>query len=609
MKRGLITSSWVPNGSSIWFSPQPKKMREKKITKREYHFMTKYTKYRTFCLPKEIVDLLFLSTHISPLENNKESEIIIGLTVVNDILSKSNQNRNLEDFPFHFIPMDAKRYLKPKYGNDYNAYMTWLIINNIIWHDFYYDGRTTYYYLQSMETYIQKINSLLKINGDKIEDVVYTYCLRDNIQITLESSDIKGVKEIRKSRIYDSWYKIKVPITKTNRKFLTKDYEADSKEINNAPTHVKKMGSYYRKNLEINYDGAIAHAEKQYQKELEESANGDEESKAFKRYSSRISSINNIHNGRNNKTLRFKRNPTNKRLDSNLTNMASDLRPFIVGYENMSYLDLSNSQPVLFNILLKKYREGASDKVIKELDRYLGATTSGQWYEELIRVFDITKYGDPETTTFTTSRNTAKKTWMLLAYSQNKDLRGLKKRFAEEYPFISSVMKFIKKENYEQFAIALQIIESEVFIDKICRILVSEEILPYTLHDGLLVPNKFEKRTLEVMNEVLLEEIGVVPQIKIENFKSVPLEEVVVVDSASKPEIIEENYNEIYNLISLFDGIEIRTLTVTEIIEITGGRYLHKIDATLFGSLYKKLIRRDINIKEFIISLETNMKT
>lgn len=45
--------------------------------------MTKYTKYRTFCLPKEIVDLLFLSAHISPLENNKESEIIIGLTIVN----------------------------------------------------------------------------------------------------------------------------------------------------------------------------------------------------------------------------------------------------------------------------------------------------------------------------------------------------------------------------------------------------------------------------------------------------------------------------------------------------------------------------------------------
>ena len=62
--------------------------------KREYYLMTKYTKYRTFCLPKEIVDLLFLSAHILPIENNRESEIIIGLSVINHILSKSNQNRN-----------------------------------------------------------------------------------------------------------------------------------------------------------------------------------------------------------------------------------------------------------------------------------------------------------------------------------------------------------------------------------------------------------------------------------------------------------------------------------------------------------------------------------
>lgn len=480
--------------------------------------MTKYTKYRTFCLPKEIVDLLFLSAHIAPIENITESEIIIGLTIVNDILSKSNQNRNLEDYPFHCIPMDS-RYLQLKYGNDYSTYISWLIIRNVIWHDFYYDGRATHYYLQSMETYILKINSLLKINDDKIEDVVYTYCLQNNTQLSLESTAVKGIQAIRKSGIYDLWYKIKVPITKSNKKFLIKDYESDSKEINNAPIHIKKMGSYYRKNLEINYDEAVGHSENRYLKELEESSNADEESKAFKRYSSRISSINNIHNGRNNKTLRFKRNGTNKRLDSNLTNMASDLRTFIVGYENMSYLDLSNSQPVLFNILLKKYREGASGKVIIELDRYLKTTTDGLWYEELIRVFDITKYGNPETTSFDTARDTAKKTWMLLAYSKNTDLRGLKKRFAEEYPFVSSVMTSIKKEKYEQFAITLQIIESEVFIDKICRILVSEGIIPYTLHDGLLVPNEFEKRTFDVMCEVLSKEIGVVPQIKIENHK------------------------------------------------------------------------------------------
>ncbi len=468
-----------------------------------------------------MVDFLFISAHLSPLQDSKESEIIVGLSVINDILSKSNQNRDLEDYLFHCIPMDS-RYLQLKYGNDYKSYIHWLIINNVIWHDYYFKGRTTYYYLQSNDTYINITSLLLNRNGDVLKDVIDTYCLRDSIQITLECIDIKGIENNQKSRMYDLWYNIKVPITRTNKKFLTKDYEADSKYINNAPNHIKKMGSHFRNNLEIDYEGALSHASTRYQNEIDSAINKDEEVSAFKRYSSRIASINGIHNGRNNKTLRFKRNPTNKRLDTNLTNMASDLRPYIKGYENMSYLDLSNSQPVLFNITLSKYRKDASVEVMKELDRYLKATTLGVWYEELIRVFDI-KYGTPETVSFSVARDLAKKVWMLLAYSKNNQLTGLKNKFAEEYPFISSVMKSIKKGEYEQFAISLQIIESEVFIDKICKELVKEDIIPYTMHDGLLVPIEHQQKTLEIMSSILEKKIGAVPNIKIENYKSVQI--------------------------------------------------------------------------------------
>ena len=198
----------------------------------------KYTKYRSFLLPKEPVEVLFLTAHHIPLQDNKESEIIVGLSIINEILSKSNQNRNLDDdYGFHCIPMDS-RFLKPKYGNDYNNYITWLIIHNVIWKDFYFDNRTTHYYLQSNETYISKINSLCKENDipvESIREVIDTYCLRDNIEISLESYAIKGISVNQKNRIFNTWYRIKVPITKTNKKFLTKDYEVDSTYINNAP--------------------------------------------------------------------------------------------------------------------------------------------------------------------------------------------------------------------------------------------------------------------------------------------------------------------------------------------------------------------------------------
>lgn len=466
----------------------------------------KYTKYRSFLLPKEVVEVLFLTAHHIPLQDNKESEIIVGLSIINEILSKSNQNRNLDDdYGFHCIPMDS-RFLKPKYGNDYNNYITWLIIHNVIWKDFYFDNRTTHYYLQLNETYISKINSLCRENDipvESIREVIDTYCLRDNIEISLESHAIKGISVNQKNRIFNTWYRIKVPITKTNKKFLTKDYELDSTYINNAPKHIKKMGSHYRKGLKIKYEEAIEHSENRYLKELSEAKNTKEEVSAFKRYSSRISSINAIHNGSLNKTLRFKRNSKNKRLDTNLTNMASDLRPFIIDYENMSYLDLSNSQPVLFNILLQSYRKNASKSLIQEIDKYSSITISGKWYEFLQGLYGL-------------SRNECKDIWMKIAYSENLHNKEVKKVFQKEFPLIYSIIAEIKEENYADFAIALQKIESKIFIDEICKELVTNEIIPYTMHDGLLVPSEHEQSTLKIMQTVLKERLGTVPLIKVE---------------------------------------------------------------------------------------------
>jgi len=466
----------------------------------------KYTKYRSFLLPKEMVEVLFLTANHIPLENNKESEIIVGLSIINEILSKSNQNRNLDDYPYHCIPMSST-YLQAKYGNDYNTYIEWLIIHNVIWKDYYHEGKAVYFYLQSNENCLSKINFLCRendISTESIREVIDTYCIRDSIEISLLSTEFNGLNSNQKNRIFNSWYKIKVPITKTNKKFLTKDYEADSTYINNAPKHIKRMGSHYRKQLEIKYEQAIEHSENRYLNELSQAKNDKEEVSAFKRYSSRISSINAIHSGSLNKTLRFKRNATNKRLDTNLTNMASDLRPFIVGYENMSYLDLSNSQPVLFNILLQSYRKNASEALLEEIDKYFEITTSGKWYEWLQSLYGL-------------SRNECKEIWMKIAYSENEHNTQVKSIFQKELPLIYSIIAEIKKEKHADFAIALQKVESKIFIDEICKELVSHKIIPYTMHDGLLVLREHEEKTLHIMQSILKSKLGVIPNIKVEN--------------------------------------------------------------------------------------------
>ncbi len=461
----------------------------------------KYKKYRTLYLPKCYVDLLLVSSHIIPFQSENTNIVEIGLAIINDILSKSNIFEEDEDYPFHVIPMYSK-YLQVKYGNEYKNYMQWLVNHSVIWNDQPYEGYASHYYLHDVNTCIKLIESKLSLSDKELKEIIYTYCLRSNTEITLESIDIKGIQENQKNRIYTDWYRIMIPISKSNKSYLTKDYESDSSYINNAPKHIKAMGAYLRKNLDIEVDSALQHVGERYANELAKASNVEEEQKAYRRYSSRIASIHSIKNGRTNKSLRFHRNETNNRLDTNLTNMASDLRPFIAGYQNMAYLDLVNSQPVLFNVILRKYYESAPEGLKKELDEFLESTTKGKWYEKLQEVFSV-------------SRDEAKAIWMEIAYSKNRSYPQRKRIFKSKFPFIYSIIHDIKKDGHAKFSVELQKIESKVIIDKICKELVGCGIIPYTMHDGLLVPKEHAQSTLQIMEDSLKMLIGETPKIKV----------------------------------------------------------------------------------------------
>lgn len=169
----------------------------------------------------------------------------------------------------------------------------------------------------------------------------------------------------------------------------------------------------------------------------------------------------------------------------------------------MSYLDLVNSQPVLFNVILSSYRKDASATQIEELDKYLTNTTNGSWYEMLMNIYKI-------------DRNKAKKIWMKIAYSKNSSYIKTKIKFNMEFPFIFGIIEKLKEGNHANFSIELQKRESKVFLDKICKDLVAEGIIPYTMHDGLLVPKKEMERTKEIMLKNLKSVIGAYPKIKVE---------------------------------------------------------------------------------------------
>ncbi|TQO36582.1 hypothetical protein GQ41_1160 [Arenibacter algicola] len=458
---------------------------------------TTYKKFRTFYLPKVILDNLLLKLHIGLAEFDYNIEIFI--TIINDILTKSNIYNKDEDYLYQFAPLDS-RYLKVKYGDRYTDYIRFLVNQGVLWNDNYYKGKTTYYYLHLLDYYTIDSNKLfIQYNINK-ETPYSPYCFQKGITITPLSTE--NNKEIRhqKNRIYNDWCRIKILIDSKNKRYLTSGYEQDSMFINNAPRHIKKMGGYFRKHFKLHHEEALRFIEEQYNINIGLANTDDYRNKVTQKYTSRLSSVLAIHNGKNNKTLKFSKNKANNRIDTNLTFLAKELRQFIIGYDNMVHLDLKNSQPLMFNILLKEHYQHANVALKQEIDDYFIYTTKGKWYERLQEL-----YGN--------SREESKELWMCIAYSKNTSYLQEKKIFRTAYPGISAIIESYKKKEHGDFSNKLTQVESSIFIDGICRELVNEGIIPFTIHDSVIVLKADKDKTLEIMREVLKQYLGVVPVI------------------------------------------------------------------------------------------------
>ncbi|WP_299711531.1 hypothetical protein [uncultured Tenacibaculum sp.] len=457
-----------------------------------------YKKYRTLHLPKAIVDNLLLKLHLGFADFDYKPEIFF--IILNEIISKSSIFKKKENYSYKFIPLYSK-YLKAKYGNSYPNYIRFLVNQGIIWNDNYYKNKATYYYLFDTNKYLKDYNKLLSIHNIIVEDINPPYCFTITEQNLSESTEIITDLNNQKNRISTIWYNIKIVITPKNKKYLTSGYNDDSTFINNAPKHVKKMGSHFRNNFKIDAKKAIAFSTTQYFENIDKAESEEEKLKAYNKYTSSVTSIKAIEGGKNLKSIYFKRNKTNERIDTNLTNLSSDLRQFIVGYEDMVYLDLKNAQPVLFNIILKEHLINATEDLKKEIDQYFKNTINGNWYEHLQELYN-------------TTREESKNLWMKIAYSKNKSYKDDKKVFKDAYPNIYKIIESYKTKDHSDLAIKLQKIESDIFIDKICRKLVEKEIIPFTIHDAVIVKKEHKEITLKIMESVFKDALGELPSIK-----------------------------------------------------------------------------------------------
>jgi hypothetical protein len=454
-----------------------------------------YKKYIKFYLPKLVFD------HFHYKLGADEPTFRYDINIFYSILNELSEIKYPKDHESKkgYQPMYSV-WLKQRYGNEYALYMQFLLNHSIIYSDnSYKEGKCTYYKINESYTYINRLES------DYYKNSHIPYSFPDKGIYRLITIDNKGVQGISNLGKYMDVVEISIDTKSKVGSKIIRGFNREQDRIKKGPDHIKKMQKHYKENLKIDDERAMKYIHEQLGLNLGE-ANGDQEliTKAQNAFHQRIRSVIEIRDGK----LRFSRNGTNKRIDTNLTNMAADLRKFIVGYDQLSYLDLCNSQPVLLNILLKRHK-GTNRRLDVELIQYEELTLSGQWYEQLAGMYS-------------SDRDTAKQIWMLLAYSRTKQVPGIKRVFKNKFPEIQKIINRYKKVNYENFAVELQSIESGVFVDQIYNELVEIGILPYGMHDGLLVPKDKKEETYQIMARVLESKLGKIPVIKVDDEKRIP---------------------------------------------------------------------------------------
>jgi hypothetical protein len=175
-----------------------------------------------------------------------------------------------------------------------------------------------------------------------------------------------------------------------------------------------------------------------------------------------------------NKIFLGKRNERNKRLDTNLTNLCSELTDMIIEDNNLVQLDLMNSQFTILSYMLPK-----SD--LHDFRRFKTLCKDGKLYDYIKEELSLE------------TKKEAKQITFELLFSSWRNTNPRIKKMKELFPNVINYISDYKRENGDsEFAIMLQLKESEIFIDDIWMTLKEDGFFALTKHDSIICKKEDE---------------------------------------------------------------------------------------------------------------------
>ncbi|MDQ7818374.1 MAG: hypothetical protein RDU14_15210 [Melioribacteraceae bacterium] len=218
------------------------------------------------------------------------------------------------------------------------------------------------------------------------------------------------------------------------------------------------------------------------------------------------------------------------RIHNNITNLSKNLRPFLrYQNQNLVEIDIANSQPFLFNVLIQNYclhylltitpTSGNLNlsyvhpnyTEYPDIGLFRQLTAEGKFYEYLMNEWSIKE-----------ERSLFKLRFFKRVFYSKENKKYVfkeRKKFQELFPTIAQVISFYKRDDYCRLAIELQRIEADIVINRIVPKLAEQKIFIVTIHDSFLTTYDNCKVVEKTILEVFENSYGLKPTVRIKGGK------------------------------------------------------------------------------------------
>jgi hypothetical protein len=343
--------------------------------------------------------------------------------------------------------------------------------------------------------------SFIQLNSIFLKNIIngrYKDYLQDLINMHIIETDNHYIlkEKFKAYRLTENFRNVKTKQIKIEDEKIVSNYwnykSVQKKKISEIP---HKYIFSCLEQIEIDYEAA---------KDLLNKSNLD-----FEQYNSWNCSIDMIHF----KDWFFVVDKTAGRVHNNITNLSKNFRPFLkFNNQKLVEIDISNSQPLLFNILISRYlfRYTNYCGIIlpyvpqnSDLRFYKELTEQGKFYEYLMEEFGI--YED---------RSLFKVRFFSKVFYSKEIENEEREKFKKLFPGVADIISYYKKVNYRDLAIQLQRIEADIMINSIVPRLANRNIFMITIHDSILTtPDNLKLVKEVIMNE--FEKYNLQPTLKI----------------------------------------------------------------------------------------------